>query len=304
MKILIIGISTTIGRRLAETLLSLGHNILGLDVRPWPDAPGEIEITRVDIRKKPAEEVFRTRQPDAVIYIASAARLSQDYAQRYRTNLESTRAVFENSSNYGVKQVVFVSRHTVYGADPDSSMYRNEIYPPLGGLTFPKLNDLFTADLYASQALWRYPDINTALLRMVYTLGPSRRGTLAQFLKGPGVPTILGFDPLFQFMHEEDYVNAITTALEAKLHGIYNVAGPQPLPLSTLIDKAGKISIPIPQRWYPLFLERFGYPKMFANSINHIKYSVVIDDKNFRQATGFMHQHDEHQTLKAFRYGI
>lgn len=303
MKILIVGIATAVGRRLAEEMLNLGYEILGLDIRPWPGVPKEIEITRADIRRKPAEEVFRTRCPDTVVYIAPAAGAAQDYDRRYRMNLESTRAVFEYSNNYKAKQVVFVSRHMVYGAAPDTSMYCSEDDPPYGGLTFPKLNDIFTADLYASQALWRYPDLNVILLRMVYTLGPSRRGALARFLKGPGVPTILGFDPLFQFMHEDDHVHAIITAMEAKLHGVYNIAGPQPLPLSTLIDKAGKISIPIPQRWYPPFLERFGYPEIFANSINHIKYSVIIDDKKFRQATGFMHRYDENQTLKAFRYG-
>ncbi|NLZ27425.1 MAG: NAD-dependent epimerase/dehydratase family protein [Firmicutes bacterium] len=303
MKTLIVGISTAVGRRLAEEMLNLGYEILGLDTRPWPGIPKKIEITRADIRRKPAEEVFRTGCPDTVIYIAPAAGATQDYDRRYRMNLESTRAVFEYSSNYKVKQVVFVSRHMVYGAAPDTTMYCSEDDPPYGGLTFPKLNDIFTADLYASQALWRYPDLNVILLRMVYTLGPSRRGALARFLKGPGVPTILGFDPLFQFMHEDDHAHAIITAMEAKLHGVYNIAGPQPLPLSALIDKAGKISIPIPQRWYPSFLERFGYPGIFANSINHIKYSVIIDDKKFRQATGFIHQHDENQTLKAFRYG-
>ncbi|NLI69524.1 MAG: NAD-dependent epimerase/dehydratase family protein [Firmicutes bacterium] len=304
MKALIVGISTAVGRRLAEKMLNQGYDVLGLDVRSWPDVPEGIEITRADIRRRSAEEVFRTGRPDTVIYIASAARSSQDYDRRYRVNLESTRAVFEYSNNYNAKQVVFVSNHMVYGAAPDTSMYCSEDDPPFGGLTFPRLNDLFMADLYASQALWRYPDLDIILLRMVYTLGPSRRGVLSRFLKGPGVPTVLGFDPLFQFMHEDDHTRAIMTAMEAELHGVYNIAGPQPLPLSALIDRAGKIAIPIPQRWYPSFLERFGYSRIFANSINHIKYSVIIDDKKFRQATGFMHQHDENQTLKAFRYGV
>lgn len=302
MKIVITGISTILGRSVAEKLLELGHTVYGIDIRPWPGAPEEISIVHVDVRKKAAEEVFRTKQPDAVIHMASVAHFSQNFDQRYRINLESTRTIFEYCRNYGVKQLLFVGRHTVYGADPDSSLYRNEVDPPLGGLTFPELNDLITADLYAASALWRYPDITTTLLRMVYTLGPSHRGTLASFLKGPGVPTVLGFDPLFQFMHEDDSIRAIITALEAKLHGIYNVAGPQPVPLSALIDKTGRISVPIPQKWYPKVLGRLGFPKLFSGALNHIKYSVVVDDKNFRDATGFMHEHDEIQTMKAFRY--
>ncbi len=303
MKVVVTGISTILGRLVANRLLELGHTVYGIDLRPWRDAPRNIEIIKSDIRKKPAEELFRTKQPDAVIHMASIAQTGQKYEERYRINLESTRILFQYCDNYGVNQAVFVGRHTVYGADPDYSLYRTELDPPLGGLTFPELNDLITADLYASSALWRYPNVNTSILRLVYTLGPSRRGTLGNFLKGPTVPTVLGFEPLFQFMHEKDAVEAITTALEKNLHGIYNVAGPQPVPLSALIEKTGRVELPIPERWYPKALGRFGLPKLFAGSVNHIKYSVVIDDKVFRDVTGFMHKHDEIDTMQSFRYG-
>ena len=96
--------------------------------------------------------------------------------------------------------------------------------------TFQELSDLVAADLYAGSALWRYPDIDTAVLRLCYTLGPLRQGTLAAFLKGPRVPTVLGFDPLFQFIHELDAAAAIVLALEKGLRGVYNVCGPPPVP--------------------------------------------------------------------------
>ncbi len=302
MKVVITGISTILGRMLAERLANLGYTVYGIDLRPWKKAPKDIEIIQSDVRKKPAEEVFRTKRPDAVIHMASVAHFTQKFEERYRVNLESTRAVFQYCYYYGVKRAVFTGRHTVYGADPDSSLYRTELDPPLGGLTFPELNDLITADLYASSALWRYPKITTTLLRIVYTLGPSRRGTLANFIKGPVVPSVLGFDPLFQFIHEDDAINAIIIALENNLHGIYNIAGPQPVPLSILIGKTGRIELPVPQKWYPKVLGRFGLPKLFPGSLNHIKFSVVVDDKSFRDATGFMHKYDELETMKAFRY--
>ncbi len=302
MKVVITGISTILGRMLAERLLSLGYSVYGIDMRPWKNAPKDIEIVQSDVRKKPAEEVFRTKRPDAVVHMASVAHFFQKFEERYRVNLESTRAVFQYCYNYKVKRAVFTGRHTVYGADPDSSLYRTELDPPLGGLTFPELNDLITADLYASSALWRYPEITTTILRIVYTLGPSRRGTLANFIKGPVVPSVLGFDPMFQFIHEDDAINAIIIALENNLHGIYNIAGPQPVPLSTLIGKTGRIEMPVPQKWYPKVLGRFGLPKLFPGSLNHIKFSVVVDDKNFRDATGFMHKYDELESMKAFRY--
>src|SRR5260370_5559752 len=97
--------------------------------------------------------------------------------------------------------------------------------------SFPELADLVAADLYASRTLWRFPELTTTVLRMCYSLGPTGHGTLATFLRGPRVPTLAGFDPLFQFMHEKDAAAAIALSLEKRPRGVFNVAGPSPVPL-------------------------------------------------------------------------
>jgi UDP-glucose 4-epimerase len=63
VKVLIPGISGGIARQVALRLLSLGHEVVGIDVRPWPDAPKAISFHQVDIRKRAAEEVFRKQKP-------------------------------------------------------------------------------------------------------------------------------------------------------------------------------------------------------------------------------------------------
>ena len=156
------------------------------------------------------------------------------------------------------------------------------------------------ADLYAASALWRYPEICSSILRICYTLGPSKRGTLAAFLRGPRVPTILGFDPLFQFMHQFDAAQAVVDALHHKLHGIYNVAGPPPATLSAMIRECGLARTQVPERVLNLILGRFGLPKIPKAALEHLKYPIVVDDKAFRTATGFKHSFDEQQTLQAY----
>ena len=71
---------------------------------------------------------------------------------------------------------------------------------------------------------------------------------LAAFMRGPRVPTVLGFDPLFQFMHERDAAKAIATALDCDIRGVFNVAGPNPVPLSLLIRETGRSPLPVPER--------------------------------------------------------
>ena len=302
MKVLVTGVSGRLGRVLARRLLAEGHSVLGVDRRPWPDPPRGLEMFAVDIRKRPAEEVYRTRKPDAVVHMATVTHFTSSSEERYRINLGGTRAVFDHSHNYGVKHVVFVGRHTYYGAAPDSPLYHHEADPPHAITTFPELADLVAADLYAGAALWNYEDMTTTVLRFAYTLGPSRRGTLASFLRGPRVPQILGFDPLFQFMHDEDVVDAICLTLEKKLRGVYNVAGPQAVPLGTLIKVTGRKAVVLPEPILRHCIGRFGLPKLPPDAIAHLKWPIVVDDKPFRDATGFEHRFDEDQTMESFRW--
>lgn len=303
MKVLITGISGRLGRMLARELISSGHHVIGIDRRPWPDAPAEIDMHRADIRKRPAEDVFRTERPNAVVHMATVTHLTQrGSAERQRINLGGTRAVFEHCHEYGIQHVIFVGRHTYYGAGPDSPLYHTEDEPPSGVMTFPELADLVAADLYAGSALWRFPDMTTTVLRMVYTLGPTKHGTLASFLRGPRVPTVLGYDPLYQFMHEHDVVGAIAAALEARLRGVYNVSGPQPVPLSLVIRVTGRSLVPIPETFFLAALGRFGLPRLPRGALAHIKYPVIIDSSAFREATGFEHTYDEVQAMEAFRW--
>jgi UDP-glucose 4-epimerase len=302
MKVVITGISGKLGRMVGQNLLEQGHTVLGIDRRPWPDAPEGIQMIQADIRKRPAEDVFRVEKPEVMVHMATVTHFTSGTEERYRINLRGTKTVFEHCHEHGVEHAIFVGRHTFYGAAPDSPLYHNESEPPLAVSTFPELADLVAADLFAGSALWRYTDMDTTVLRICYTLGPSQRGTLANFLRGPRVPTIMGFDPLYQFIHEQDAANAICEALDHRLRGVFNVAGPQPVPLSLLVDVTGRSNVPIPEPLYASILGKFGMPDLPKGSINHIKYPVVVDDSAFRNATGFENKFDEVQTMEAFRW--
>jgi UDP-glucose 4-epimerase len=301
MKVLIPGIAGKLGQLVAQRLVDRGHEVIGIDRRPWHDAPEAVELHAVDIRKRAAEDVFRTRRPDAVIHMATVTSLMVQGDERYRINLGGTRAVFDHSRTYGVKHCIFVGRHTYYGAGPESPLYHLEDEPPMALETFPELADLVAADLYASTALWRFPELTTTVLRMCYTLGPSGHGTLATFLRGTRVPTVLGFDPLFQFMHEEDVVTAIVLALEKQPRGVFNVAGPPPVPFSVVIRETGRVALPLPEFVIYAAMGKFGLPKLPKGALEHIKYPVVVDAAAFRKATGFEHVVSEAEAMRQYR---
>ncbi len=300
MRVLILGIGGAVARRVAVGLHARGHTVLGIDSRPWDGAPAGVEVHVGDLRKRAAEELFRTRKPEAVVHMATVTSLRVQGEERHRINLGGTRVVFEYCHTYGVKHTVFVGRHTFYGAAPDAVLYHTEDEPPKELASFPELADLVAADLYASTALWRTPELSTSVLRVCYTLGPSAQGTLGTFLRGRRVPLVAGYDPLFQFMHEDDVASAIVLAVEKRPRGIFNVAGPQPLPLSVIVRKAGRVPVMLPFGVLRQLLGRFGLPRLPPGALNHLKFPIVVDAKSFQGATGFRPRYDEIQTIQSF----
>lgn len=302
MKVLLVGVAGGTARQCALTLRERGHEVIGLDRRPWRDAPKGIRNFEVDLRKRAAEDVFRKERPDVVVHMATVTSLTNVRAEeRERVNLGGTRAVFEHSLQYGVKHVVFVGRHTYYGAAADSALYHSEDEPPMALGTFPELGDLVAADLYAANALWRTPQLGVSVLRFCYTLGPSRTGTLSTFLSGRRVPMVLGYDPLFQFMYEQDFAVAVSLAVEKKPRGVFNVAGPNPVPLSTIAKATARTPVPIPEPVLVRLLGRFGFPRLPKGALEHIKYPVVVDSSAYAKATGFKWEVDEVETLERYR---
>ena len=68
---------------------------------------------------------------------------------------------------------------------------------------------------------------------------------------------LLGYDPLMQFVHEEDCLWAFERATLAPHPGVFNVVAQGVLPLSTLLRLGGKRILPLPA---PLLYRMAYYP--------------------------------------------
>jgi UDP-glucose 4-epimerase len=100
----------------------------------------------------------------------------------------------------------------------------------------------------------------------------------------------MGFDPMTQFIHEEDVSEAITLALEHGLQGVFNVVGPGEVPLHTAIEESGGRALPMPEfAMRPLFARLFrmgviGYP---PGAIDYLKFPITLSGDRFVEATNF-----------------
>jgi UDP-glucose 4-epimerase len=166
----------------------------------------------------------------------------------------------------------------------------DEDHPLSASRSYPEIRDLVEVDTLASAFLWRYPHIRTCVLRPVNVLGYYVHSMMAQYLRERWVPTVMGFDPMMQFIHEEDVGEAIALALEHGLQGVFNVVGPGEVPLHTAIHECGGRALPLPEPLMrPLFtrLFRMGMLPYPPGAIDYLKFPITLSGARFIEATRF-----------------
>ncbi len=288
-KVLITGISGGQGRLLARRLLE-SFEVCGVDRVAWEGRPRDVQVHVVDLRKKKFEDVVRTEMPTAVVHMAFVRHFRVSDQVRHEVNVKGTKQVLDHCANYGVQKLVVLSSGYVYGAFPENPYYMDEDQPLSASRSYPEIRDLVEVDTLASAFLWKYPHIRTCVLRPVNVLGYYVHSMIGQYLRQRRVPVMMGFDPMMQFIHEEDVSEAIALALEHGLQGVFNVAGPGAVPLSTAIRESGGTPIPLPEPLVaPLFARmfRWGLWPYPAGAIDFLKYPVTLSGKRFVEATNF-----------------
>jgi UDP-glucose 4-epimerase len=91
-----------------------------------------------------------------------------------------------------------------------------------------------------------HPDTQVTVLRTCWIAGPTYSDHVTRYLERPVVPTLIGYDPLLQFIHEQDALRVFEQAALEPHPGVFNVVARGVLPLSTLLRLAGKRSLPLP----------------------------------------------------------
>jgi UDP-glucose 4-epimerase len=288
-KLLITGISGGLGRLLANRLRDR-FKIVGVDRTSWTTSPADVNMHVVDLRKRKFEDVFRTERPDALIHLAFVRHFRANPRVRHEVNVLGTKRVLEYAIAYGVKRVVVLSSSYVYGALPDNPYYVDEDYPLNVSRTYPEVRDLAEVDSLATAFLWRHPEVTTAILRPVNTLGFYTHSAISRYLGQHYVPTILGFNPMMQFIHEDDVAEAFALALQVGAHGVFNVAGSGAVPLKVAIRETGGTAVPLPETVArSLFsrLFRLGLYHTPPGAMDFLKYPCTIDGRQFARVTGF-----------------
>jgi len=288
-KVLVTGIAGGLGRligtRLAEHAL-----VIGADVRSWANPPPGIEIHRADLRKRRFEDIIRTERPDAVVHLGFIRHFRGDARERHRVNVGGTKLLLDHCAKYGVRQLLVLSSSYVYGAFAENPYRLEEDAPLSGSRSYPEIRDLVELDTLASSFMWRRPEVSTCVIRPANVLGPNVESLVREYLSLRRIPTVLGYDPMMQFIHEDDLADAIVLAVARELRGVYNIDGAGAVPLHTAIAETGGTAWPLPDppaSWVFDRLFRLGLMPYPAGMLEFMKFPVSLSGERFTRATGF-----------------
>jgi len=298
--ILVTGICGRLGRRLARALHRDGR-VIGIDRRPFEDKPKDVVFHRIDIRRKKVQDIFRSVRLSAVVHLGVMHDPRVSQSEHHSFNVVGLKRLLEFVMMYDVPKLVVLSSANVYGPRPDNPQLLSEDAPLLGGAEFGEIRDLIEVDMLAQSFFWRRPQTETVILRPVHILGAVRNAP-SNYLRLPILPTLLGFDPMMQVVHQDDVIGAILCALAPGARGIYNIAGPPPAPLSRVVAATGRAHLPVPHalaRRLVGELFRFRATSFPAPELDHLRYVCMVDDARARSELGYTPRSDFTRTIAA-----
>jgi UDP-glucose 4-epimerase len=188
-----------------------------------------------------------------------------------------------------LRRLVLKSTTAVYGATAgDPAVWTESMSPETPRHGFGK--DAIEVEDYVRSFDRRRPDVAVTVLRLANQVGPTVDNPLTRYFELPVCPTVLGFDPRLQFLHEEDTAEVLLRAtLGPASDGTFNVAGDGVVLLSQAIRTAGKPALPIPEPLVNRVAELVGRSVDFSpEQVRFLQYGRVADTSAAAGQLGFL----------------
>lgn len=249
-RVLITGVSRFWGAELAERLEldPRVEQIVGLDVRQPTRELSRTDFVRADLRHSLIGKLIRALGIDTVVHtnlIVDPRRTSARVA--HETNVIGTMNLLAACSgpDSPVRRLVVKSSTAIYGAEPDDPSFFTEEMSRRTPPTDAFSRDIVEVEAYVHDFALRQPQATVTVLRFANVLGPDLQTPFQAYFSLPLVPTVAGFDPRIQLLHESDAVEVLYRATVEDHPGIYNVAGPGIVLLSQAIRIVGRRPAPV-----------------------------------------------------------
>ena len=288
------------------------EKVIALDVGSKTGAPprppaGKTRIYPLDLTDPKADarlaEILAAERVDTLVHLAFLS--SPSHATAWAHELESvgTMHAMVAARHAQVRKVVQWSQTILYGAHPTNPNFLTEKHPLRATKREPFFADKIEAEAEVTRFAERAPGSVVTILRTAPLLGPTVHNYLTHYLSRRLVPTMMGFDPLLQFVHEIDAIAAFKLAIDRDFPGIFNIVADGVLPLSTVIKLAGRIATPIPHPiaetvaavgWMAQLIEA---PPSF---LKYLRFLCVADGQKAWSTMGFRPAYTSREALLDF----
>jgi UDP-glucose 4-epimerase len=305
-RVLVTGLSSFWGGRFAQALEAdpTVDVIVGLGTEE-PEIPlDRTEFVRADQTYSILNRIVKATGVDTIVHtflIIDSTRVSG--RSLHEQNVIGTMNLLAAAGSAGssVRQVIVKSSTLVYGSSwKDPTWFREEM-PRVGAARSRVERSLVEVESYLRDFAEDNPHVTVTLLRFANVVGTDIVTPITRALQMPLVPHILGFDPLFQFVEEDDVVRSIEFATRERLPGIFNVAGDGRLPWSEVAAICGKRLAPLPPlatEWAaaPLALVGVELPQEL---LDLLRYGRGVDN-HLLKAAGFEYRYTSAGAIRNF----
>ncbi len=306
--VLVTGVAGDLGRRTAAQLSrSPGiERVIGVDVVPPRGDMVGADFVRADIRNPVIAKVIVRERVDTVVHasVAATAAAAGGRTSVKELNVIGTMQLLAACQQApDVRRLVVRSSSAVYGASHrDPAMFSEGMSAKrLAGGGFAK--DITEVESYTRGFARRRPDVSVTTLRLAHVLGPQMYTPMAGYFRLPVIPTVLGFNPRMQFLHETDALAVLEHATLGGVPGTFNVAGDGVLTLAQAVRRIGRPSLPMPGFALPAFgsaMRQTRVADFSPEQVAFLTFGRGLDTTRMRQVLGFEPSYTTAQTFEHF----
>jgi len=293
-RILLTGLDTFWGGRVAAALERRPgvEMLLGMGSGTPSVALERTEYVRADSSYSLLSRIVAATQVDTIVHtflVVDSSSMSGRALHEINVIGTMNLLAAAGAPNSSVRQVVVKSSSLVYGSHPSDPAWFTEDTPRSRPPRSRLERSLGEVESYVRDFAEENPEVTVTLLRFANVLGKELTTPISRNLARGIMPCIAGFDPLIQFVAEDDAVRCIETLVLESIGGTYNVAGDGKIPVSEMAKIAGVWRLPIS----PVFtrqaaapLIRLGWLDLPGELESLLRYGRGIDTARLK-ATGF-----------------
>lgn len=253
-RILLTGLDTFWGGRVAaalerdddvEMLLGMGTGAPSVELE-------RTEFVRADSSYSLLSRIVRATRVDTIVHtflVLDSSAVSG--RELHEINVIGTMNLLAaaGASGSSVRHLIMKSSSLVCGSHPaDPAFLREEserLHPPRNRLE----RSLCEVESYVRDFALDNPEVTVTVLRFANVLGADIDTPISRNLSRGVMPSVAGFDPLVQFVEEDDVVACVEFMLRVRRDGTFNVSGSGSLPVSEVARIAGAVRL-----FFPPFL--------------------------------------------------